>query len=86
MNNETSADLALDETGVHARGDSLLLGLIGAGLPVALAIGYQFDRVAHALWAGSTLVVAAGALWLFARGTFFARIEYARSRQRRVAK
>jgi methyl-accepting chemotaxis protein len=76
-NDETPADLALDESGMHAKGDSLLLALVCAGLPIALAIGYQHDRVAHALWTGSVIVFLAGAVWLFLRGTFFGRIAMA---------
>jgi len=68
------ARLLLDEQKLHAQGDSLLLGLICAGLPLAIAIGAQYDRVAHALWVGCALVVAAAALWLLARGTLLTRL------------
>ena len=64
----------LDEHRLHANGDTLLLALIVAGLPVALAIGYEHNRVSAALWVGVALAAGAGALWLFARGTLFSRL------------
>ena len=73
MKNE-DARLLQDERRLHAQGDSLLLGLICAGLPLAIAIGAQYNRVAQALWAGCALVIAAAALWLLARGTLFTRL------------
>ena len=63
-----------DSRTLYAKGDTLLLFLICACLPVALAIGYEHSRVADALWVGTGLVACAAALWLFARGTLFARL------------
>src|SRR6186713_2800381 len=63
-----------NEHKLHAQGDTLLLALIAAGLPLSIAIGFQFDRIPHALWFGSAFVLAAVVLWLFARGTLLTRL------------
>ena len=74
MNSEDTAAIDQEERRLHAKGDTLLLALVCAGLPLAIAIGAQHERVAPALWAGSIFVGLAGLLWLFARGSMLARL------------
>ncbi len=57
-----------------ARGDDLMLGLVALQLLVAIAIGWQYERAAHALWVGLPLLIAAAAAWALVRGRFIAHL------------
>ena len=66
-----------DREAVYMSGDGLMLGVIAVGLVAAVWIGTQYGRAPTALWVGVPLVLAAGLVWTFARGSLFARLSMA---------
>ncbi len=56
------------------RGDNLLLGVIAFQMMVAIVIGLQYERAAHAFWVGLPLLIAAAAVWTVARERFVAHV------------